>query len=433
MDEQSRSALGQLGKGLQLDKPMPRRGPRVIQPPPLPTEKREVAVVLREQIQFQNNFFFSDNAVETELAPLMTPFEYCLYRRLYYDSFGGLGGMQPRRNYCRAGYDYLQRTTALQSRRAVINGIKGLLEKKLILRLDSDRLTPTGSLYRILRPHEVLSRRLEEGTALDELDEEVVLRGVQEGHAPEEDIAHEAIPTKRHTPAGASKLSAKASQAIPLSPSASTQDGQTEKGIAAQGRGDSPNCRQARSISLVKDKKREDKNQSVERQFLRTFYQKYFRQEPRQLPKDELEFLAGLVREHGEEFLPILQNELENNFETVAPRTNGLDLLRQARPYALIAHQRDQEVRQVEQKQLDELVESRLKEFTPQELECLRKAIKTELLRKRPGAAHWAPEVLDSTIDSQLRQDLRRQVEQRLRKGQRVRFEAEAAQRRPVR
>jgi len=136
------------------------------------------------------NFYQVDNDVDDKLAPLQTPFEHIVYRRLWRDSFGS----KECKNYCRAGYSYLLKHTSLKSKNAVIAAVKGLLAKKHIIRILDEDYMSEGTLFRILRPEEILKGITADG---------IPLEGIPSQGIPLKDIVFtDAIPSEGIPPEG---------------------------------------------------------------------------------------------------------------------------------------------------------------------------------------------------------------------------------------
>lgn len=128
-----------------------------------PAAREPVKLSLGKRPRPNANFYQVDNDVDDKLAPLQTPFEHIVYRRLWRDSFGS----KECKNYCRAGYSYLLKHTPLKSKNAVIAAVKGLLAKKHIIRILDEDYVSEGTLFRILRPEEILKGVTSEGIPLE--------------------------------------------------------------------------------------------------------------------------------------------------------------------------------------------------------------------------------------------------------------------------
>ena len=113
-------------------------------------EEKPPLIELRDDIDVTADFCKIPNS-RWKIAPLQDPKEYCVYDYLYRLSYGW------RRNVCRVGYGAIARNTSVGSKSAAIRAIEGLMEKFHIIRLEEDRHTKKGSLYRVLSPEEILS------------------------------------------------------------------------------------------------------------------------------------------------------------------------------------------------------------------------------------------------------------------------------------
>ncbi|MBM3210627.1 hypothetical protein FJZ33_00290 [Candidatus Poribacteria bacterium] len=121
-------------------------------------QKQEIAIVksapeLKTDIRFKDNFFSVPNDVIDVLAPLQTPAEEVVYRRLFRQSYGW------KRNYCRVSIPLLMKTCMIKSENTIRKALRGLIEKGHIAeylnengRIDTNN---DGTLYIILLPEEI--------------------------------------------------------------------------------------------------------------------------------------------------------------------------------------------------------------------------------------------------------------------------------------
>lgn len=182
---------------------IPSRG---IPPPHAPAAREPVKLSLGRRPRLNANFYQVDNDVDDKLAPLQMPFEYIVYRRLWRDSFGS----KECKNYCRAGYSYLLKHTPLKSKNAVIAAVKGLLTKKHIIRILDEDYVSEGTLFRILRPEEILKGVTSEG---------IPLEGIPPQGIPLQDIVFaEGIPPEGIPPEGIPSNSLKNKEILGIPP-----------------------------------------------------------------------------------------------------------------------------------------------------------------------------------------------------------------------
>ena len=118
-------------------------------PPVEPVRRTE----LRTEVRIERNFFAVPNDVIDVLAPLQTPVEEVVYRRLFRMSFGW------QRNYCRASIPYLLKTSDVQSRNTMRKALRGLIEKGHIAEYIDERgrvdINNEGTLYIVFLPNEI--------------------------------------------------------------------------------------------------------------------------------------------------------------------------------------------------------------------------------------------------------------------------------------
>lgn len=424
MDE--REPLGSLGKSLRLNQPMKRRRSAIDAPPALPASEEKPPVVeipFNEGVRFSGHFHLSDNAIETELAPKMSPFEYVIYRRLWFDSYGGMGGSS-RKTYCRAGYDYLERMTACKSRKAVITGVKGLLEKGFILRLENDKNHPGGSLYRVLRPHEILHQLLDEGIDLVNRQQKSFV-GTDQPPQPQEALPSKGQPQQgipqnvRVLHEGHGSQGRASSHSPPKStlPTAAT--------TPSQARADSPKPPESGSSHApLKKESREEKEKEVPvlegetpEQLLQSICAWEGRDTPRKFSQRERDVARTIVRQ-GEALLNTYAHFLAFARERLIATPPREELMLLALPPALIHQQRlkagktpvPYPAEAVDGPEVDPLIDTLIADHSEEELTIYRTVIRETFHTKDPKTRQWSADTLNRSIQSVLRLEFRRLI-----------------------
>ncbi len=114
---------------------------------------RKDPITLRTDVRIAKNFFVTPNEVIDDMAPLQTPVEECVYRRLFRWSYGW------QRNYCRASIPLLLSTSKMKSRNTVRKALRGLLDKGHIVEYIDDTgrvdINNDGTLYIVRLPDEI--------------------------------------------------------------------------------------------------------------------------------------------------------------------------------------------------------------------------------------------------------------------------------------
>lgn len=115
--------------------------------------EEEPRIELRTDVKIERDFFVIPNDVIDVLAPLQTPAEEVVYRRLYRMSYGW------RKNFCRTSIPHLLKTTNIQSRNTVRKALRGLIEKGHIAEYVNERgrvdANNDGTLYIVFLPEEI--------------------------------------------------------------------------------------------------------------------------------------------------------------------------------------------------------------------------------------------------------------------------------------
>jgi len=118
--------------------------------PSLQTKQR---FELRTDIKIKKNFYPVPNDVIDVLAPLQTPAEEVVYRRLIRMSYGW------RRNYCRVSIPYLLKTSQIKSENTVRKALHGLIEKGHVTEYINENGRPDinndGTLYIVFLPDDL--------------------------------------------------------------------------------------------------------------------------------------------------------------------------------------------------------------------------------------------------------------------------------------
>ena len=113
----------------------------------------EPRIELRTDVKIERDFFVIPNDVIDVLAPLQTPAEEVVYRRLYRMSYGW------KRNFCRTSIPHLLKITNIQSRNTVRKALRGLIEKGHIAEYVNERgrvdANNDGTLYIVFLPEEI--------------------------------------------------------------------------------------------------------------------------------------------------------------------------------------------------------------------------------------------------------------------------------------
>ena len=130
--------------------------PGVMPKGPTPEEPSHAplrTIELKTDVKFDKNFFTVPNEVVDILAPLQTPVEEVVYRRLFRMSYGW------RRNFCRASIPFIMKTSMIKSENTVRKALRGLVDKGHIAeyvnengRVDTNN---EGTLYIVFLPSEV--------------------------------------------------------------------------------------------------------------------------------------------------------------------------------------------------------------------------------------------------------------------------------------
>ena len=127
-----------------------------------PSLKASQNVELRTNIRIEKNFYAIPNDVIDVLAPLQTPAEEVVYRRLIRMSYGW------RRNHCRTSIPYLLKTSQIKSENTVRKALRGLIEKGHIAEYVNEKgrvdTNNDGTLYIVFLPDDIHSLSFEEGT-----------------------------------------------------------------------------------------------------------------------------------------------------------------------------------------------------------------------------------------------------------------------------
>ncbi len=110
-------------------------------------------IELKTNVKFDKNFFTVPNEVIDILAPLQTPVEEVVYRRLFRMSYGW------RRNFCRASIPFIIKTSMIKSENTVRKALRGLVEKGHIAEYVNENgrvdTSNEGTLYIVFVPSEV--------------------------------------------------------------------------------------------------------------------------------------------------------------------------------------------------------------------------------------------------------------------------------------
>lgn len=110
-------------------------------------------VELRTDVKVEKNFYAVPNDVIDVLAPIQTPAEEAVYRRLFRMSYGW------KRNYCRASIPYLLKTSQIKSENTVRKALRGLIAKGHIAEYVNERgrvdTNNDGTLYIVFLPEEI--------------------------------------------------------------------------------------------------------------------------------------------------------------------------------------------------------------------------------------------------------------------------------------
>ena len=91
-------------------------------------------------MRIERDFFVIPNDVIDVLAPLQTPAEEVVYRRLFRMSYGW------RRNFCSTSIPRLLKTMNIQSRNTVRKALRGLIEKGHIAEYINERINRNASI-----------------------------------------------------------------------------------------------------------------------------------------------------------------------------------------------------------------------------------------------------------------------------------------------
>jgi hypothetical protein len=130
---------------------LPKESPEPISEEAAPPKRKSIP--LRTDVKIARNFFATPNEVIDVIAPLQTPAEECVYRRLFRWSYGW------QRNHCRASIPLLLSTSKMKSRNTVRKALRGLLDKGHIAEYidDSGRIdiNNNGTLYIVHLPEEI--------------------------------------------------------------------------------------------------------------------------------------------------------------------------------------------------------------------------------------------------------------------------------------
>jgi len=145
MDEHIANA----GPEVSDDTPAP--SPRPTSEEAAPLQKKEI--LLKKDIRITKNYFANPNDVIDVIAPLQTPPEECVYRRMFRWSYGW------GRNHCRASIPLLMKTSKMKSRNTVRKALRGLLEMGHIAEYIDDTgrvdINNDGTLYIVYLPEEI--------------------------------------------------------------------------------------------------------------------------------------------------------------------------------------------------------------------------------------------------------------------------------------
>lgn len=130
---------------------LPEESPRLPSEEVAPPEKKSIP--LRTDVKIARNFFATPNEVIDVMAPLQTPAEECVYRRLFRWSYGW------QRNHCRASIPLLLSTSKMKSRNTVRKALRGLVDKGHIAEYIDDTgridINNNGTLYIVCLPEEI--------------------------------------------------------------------------------------------------------------------------------------------------------------------------------------------------------------------------------------------------------------------------------------
>lgn len=130
---------------------LPAESPRPPSEETAPPKKKSIP--LRTDVKIARNFFATPNEVIDVIAPLQTPAEECVYRRLFRWSYGW------QRNHCRASIPLLLSTSKMKSRNTVRKALRGLVDKGHIAEYIDDTgridINNNGTLYIVCLPEEI--------------------------------------------------------------------------------------------------------------------------------------------------------------------------------------------------------------------------------------------------------------------------------------
>ena len=118
---------------------------------------------LRDDAKITQDFFAVPNAVIDVLAPLQTPVEEIIYRRMFRMSYGW------KRNYCRVSIPKLLNSCQIKSENTIRKALHGLIEKGHIAEYINEKnrvdVNEEGTLYIVLLPEEIITGAKSKGSS----------------------------------------------------------------------------------------------------------------------------------------------------------------------------------------------------------------------------------------------------------------------------